>query len=562
MASDIIQFHLKRLKAATIDAYNLDSLADWIVDNTRLIDGSRYSFKGREYQRRIASDTSQELVIRKCSQIGISEITARRAIALCSVIQPFNVILTHPSATAASDFMRDRITPVIAASPYVKAMVNNAVDNVTAKQIGISFLYLKGCGSDGAPLSVPADELVHDEVDASSQETMKLYQSRLTNSKYKRKTFLSTPTYPGFGIDKEFARTRRHYNFTKCDHCNHHFIPDFFKHVRIPGFTGDVREINAFNLQKYKWRDAYVECPNCGRIPDLSIEHREWVCENPNEDFVGAGYQVSPFDVPTVITPSFLVHASTQYGNYNHFINQNLGLPAEDKESTLTQEDLDKAIVPRGSWGTASVVMGLDMGATCWFTLLATLPNGQNIIVHTESCPLAQVVERKRALSLQYRTRMCVVDILPYTETVMRMQQQDPNCYAGAYSTWVGVDTHRVKSEEEDLEKGRFDIKQVTINRDLAFDQLMDDVRSGYIIKMTDDNDALWKRHLSDMKRVQLATRDGETKFTWKKNGSHGNDHYHHSLLYASIAAKMMGVSGNLLVIPSFIGTFKVKREL
>jgi hypothetical protein len=558
MTSDILKFHLQKLKAATVDAYDLEGLADWIVDHTRLLDGSRYSYVGREYQRRIASDTSQEIVIRKCAQVGLSEITARRALAMCAVLQPFNCIITHPSASAAADFMRDRVNPVIAASPALKAMVNNTVDNVGAKQIGLSFLYLKGCASDGAPLSVPSDIVIFDEVDASSQETMKLYQSRLTNSKYRMKIFLSTPTSPGFGIDKEFSTSRRHFNFVKCSHCNHYYIPDYFAHVRVPGYTGELRDLNNRNLHKYKWREAYLICPRCELIPDLSVEFREWVCENPTEAYIASGYQVSPFDAPGAIQPPYLVQASTSYGNYGHFINQNLGLPSSETGEGITEDDLDAAIVSRGELGAASYVMGVDLGMTCWITILAVRPQGLTV-AHVEAVKAEHVVQRQRELASRWRTRMTLCDMFPYTETVMRMQDNDRLMYAAYYTRLSNLELFQVRQREEEEDKGLSRLRQIGLNRDVALDHLMEDLKSGYLTKLTDDYDETWKAHLQDMKRVMETNKSGEGRYTWKKSSSHAEDHLHHSLLYAWAAAKLIGLTGSVIGMPQLMTKFKVK---
>ena len=101
-------------------------------------------------------------------------------------------------ATFAATLAKTRVNPVIQDSPYLKDMLTDT-DNVEVKQLGTSYLYLKGAASSNAPISIPADALVHDELDFSDPLVISQYQSRLTHSPHKFKTKLSTPTIPGKG---------------------------------------------------------------------------------------------------------------------------------------------------------------------------------------------------------------------------------------------------------------------------------------------------------------------------------------------------------------------------
>lgn len=551
--------HLERVRAGTTDRLSLSQIPLWITKNTT-IQGRPYSFKNHEYQERILSDTSQEIVVRKCSQVGLTEATIRYALALCAMLPYFTLIMTLPSAGLATKIMKTRVDPVVADSDYLKALINTTTDNSEVKHFGAgSFLYLGGAQAGNQAISTPADMLIHDEISFSDREIVERYHSRLSHSKYKRKIKLSTPTHEKDLINEAFGTSRRHFNFVKCNHCNHFFIPDYFDHLKIPGLTVDLKEITKLNIHKWDTSKAYIECPKCGKEPSLQPEHRHWVWENTDEHHNAVGYQVSPFDAPNVISNRDLVKASTEY-SLAEFMNFNLGLPAEDKNSTISVSDLH--IIPREQISNAGFVMGLDMGLTCWFTILALMPTGQHIVYHVESCPLQDVVERKKQLGLKFRTRMCVVDILPYTETVMRMQSTDPNCFAGVYVNNNSIETHLVVDKDGDYTKGSSDIRKVNIMRNAAFDDLMNDLRAGITVKMADEHDETWRSHLMDMKRVQEYTRDNELKFAWRKSSSHAQDHLHHSLLYASIAAKMIGVATSYVSLPSLVTTFKVKARL
>lgn len=558
--TSLFKNHLERLKSSTINKFTMDSLAAWIQSKT-FINGENYSFVDHEYQLEVLSDGSREIVIRKCSQVGLSETSARMALALCAVTRGYTVAYTLPTAGFASTFMKTRVDPVIQGSPYLKDMIQDELDNTEVKKIGDSFLYLRGAQSSNAPISVPCDHLIHDEVDFSSPEVLSQYQSRLTHSKYKRKTKLSTPTLPDRGIDYEFQRSRRKFNFVKCNHCNNYFLPDYFKHVRVPGFSGDLRDITKANLHSYRYAEAFVECPHCGGKPSLQVEHREWVCENPGDNFVASGIQVSPFDAPNIITPAYLIEASTQYKRYVDFINFGLGLPTLDQDATLTADELSGCINSDLDEFSGSIVMGIDMGLTCHVTIGRVRSDSTIRIVHIEQVHASKIRERYKELRRIWNPRITIMDSQPYTETVMALQQEDTRLYGAVYVRGKGLDLFKVIDREHDRDTASMDLRQINISRDRALDALMDFIRAGSLSKRACPLDEDWKTQLTDMRRIKdWDTQIQEVVFKWVKS-EQGNDHFHHSALYMYIASMVLGAERGSMVKLPMMTTFKVKQK-
>lgn len=558
--TSLFKNHLERLKSSTINKFTMGSLAAWIQSKT-FINGENYSFVDHEYQLEVLSDDSREIVIRKCSQVGLSETSARMALALCAVTRGYTVAYTLPTAGFASTFMKTRVDPVIQGSPYLKDMIQDELDNTEVKKIGDSFLYLRGAQSSNAPISVPCDHLIHDEVDFSSPEVLSQYQSRLTHSKYKRKTKLSTPTLPDRGIDYEFQRSRRKFNFVKCNHCNHYFLPDYFKHVRVPEFAGDLRDITKANLHSYRYTEAFVECPHCGGKPSLQVEHREWVCENPGDNFVASGIQVSPFDAPNIITPAYLIEASTQYKRYVDFINFGLGLPTLDQDATLTADELSGCINSDLDEFSGSIVMGVDMGLTCHVTIGRVRSDSTIRIVHIEQVHASKIRERYKELRRIWNPRITIMDSQPYTETVMALQQEDTRLYGAVYVRGKGLDLFKVIDREHDRDTASMDLRQINISRDRALDALMDFIRAGSLSKRACPLDEDWKTQLTDMRRIKdWDTQIQEVVFKWVKS-EQGNDHFHHSALYMYIASMVLGAERGSMVKLPMMTTFKVKQK-
>jgi hypothetical protein len=542
--------HLARVRTATTDRLGRKDLPQWIERNTS-ISGRKFSFKDHEYQLQILTDDSPELVIRKSAQTGISEMALRAAAGLVMIMpDSFRIGYTFPTASFATDYAKTRFNPIITGSPALRAAItSDDIDKADIKTFGPGKeVYFKGAATGNAAISTTLDMLIHDELSFSDQDVIGDYTSRLIHSQYKWRISLSTPTYPGDPIDEAFLASRRMWNMCKCEHCNHRFVPEYYEHVKIPGYDKHLDEITKEGLHLIRYQEAQFLCPKCIKPTSLQPEHREWVCENPTENHIARGYQVQPFDAPNVVSLSDLIIASTKYANKAKFRQFSLGRPAADAESGLTEEDIERIGVQLAGTPFSSHVMGIDLGLTCHFMVGGVAPDGQLVVVHSERVPLRMFRQRYTALVTQYRVSIKVSDIMPYTDLIMSMSEQDPNLYGGLYVAKGGMEVYDVRRKEEDNDSALAGLRQVAINRNALFDRLMAEIRPadesaepGIRIAKSAEWDLI-KAHLTDMKRAQAALRNGEFTTMWQKSNK-GKDHYHHALGYLWVASQMRGVA-------------------
>ena len=148
----LIEAHLRRVETAVFKRHTAATMASWVTQETQL-GGLPYSFKHHEYQERILSDASRDLVVRKCSQVGLSEASARMALATVNILTPFTIAYTLPTAKFAGTFAKTRIDPIIAGSRVLQENIHRTNDNNEVKQFGeslmslLSFLYWRGANS-------------------------------------------------------------------------------------------------------------------------------------------------------------------------------------------------------------------------------------------------------------------------------------------------------------------------------------------------------------------------------------------------------------------------------
>ncbi len=536
--------HLARIRAATVNKQSRRDLAKWITTNT-FLGGRNFSFKNHEFGERIASDESQEIVIIKSAQLGVSELSLRMAAGLVMLMPgAFSCGYVFPTAGFSTQYSKTRFGPIVQGSPLLRNAISaEDLDAAEVKSFGPGKqIYFKGAATGNSAISTTLDAVYFDEFSFMDQTVAGDYTSRLIHSPYKLKVKLSTPTFIGDPISSAFEASKRWKNFCKCHHCSNVFYPSFYDHVKIEGYDKHLDEITAENLRYINHQTAALHCPKCGKVPSLQPEHRLWICENPDDNYIATGYQLSPFDAPNIITVPYLIEASTSYASKAKFKQFNLGMPATDSESGLTEADLEAMSVEMASSPFSSHVMGIDLGLTSHFLIGGITPQGGLVIVHMERVPLNRFRERYWALKSGYRVSITVSDIQPYSDLIMSLSANDTNLYGASFVTKQGLEVFAVKQREEDSDHALAAVRQVQINRNAALDQVLSDARDGRIKVRKTLEWSVYKAHLQDLRRASATLRNGEFTSLWSKS-SKGNDHYHFSTLYLNIAAQMRGVA-------------------
>lgn len=566
--SDLFNFdsQFERI-SSQLSAAGLAQTAEWITKHT-FLGGRPFSFFDHEYQLRVAQEQAQVVNIRKPSQIGISELSLRLALAFPALMPGNNVIYILPTLQFARNFSTTRIDPVISGSPTLRQMSNAGVNNAEIKSIGENFMFIRGTSGTGQAISIPASMVVVDEYDFCQLDVVSAYQSRLTHSKLRLKRNFSTPTVEGYGISAEFAASQQWWMQTKCSCCGNYFIPDYYSHVRVPGCTLDLRQITKRNIHKLRVKDAYVECPNCGGHPDLSHGNQHWTCLNPDEGCESVGIQLTPFNAPAVITPSYLIQASVEYARRADFDNFGLGLPSADAESALSRSEVEDLFVPNPAWGFSAHFMGVDMGHDCHILIGGLTPEGDLRVVHAEVVDYRQLEKRRAELVRQYRVICDVDDLYPYSETVYRMQHAalGRNLWAAQFVEKKTIQAFDLKHIPEDRDKAQPEIREVHINRNRALDALLELLRTpgGIAFAETAEKPEIVEQ-LVDMKRIKefTAARQGTEveQFVWVKS-KQANDHYHHALLYLYVATQLKGtvLGGRGMALSPVLGKLKAGR--
>lgn len=536
---------LDRLRVGVSSTMDLSRLSEWLVRNTKHPkDNSKpWSFDGHEFQREILNDTAHRVVVRKCSQVGVSELTVRMILGLLSLLRNHTAIYTLPTRGFASNFAQSRFDPVIEASPVLSEMIDPDIDNTQLKRLGTSFLYILGTFTQGQAISIPADILVNDEVDFSDAKTLTTFASRLghaVNGGIRRE--FSTPTVNGYGISKTMDISSHAQYGVRCDCCHQVVFPDFFDNVVVPGFDDELDKFSADDLQdpRYDVQGAQLLCPDCRGV--LTIENladpekREWVHRFPDRPI--RGYQVYPFDVPLINPPSRTLQQMEEYERKADWVNFKVGLPYEDAETSFLLEAMKNNQVvnpvnPRE--GAASgCVLGCDVGKTSWAVIGRPVDRRIDIIWAEKIRQDGDGALLKRLIQLvnYFGVVRGVIDAGPDFTTSMAFVTAFPmgRIFANYYT--------RAKSKKTLSFLDINDEEGITTSvRTESFDLVVKKVNTGKYRFPRNSDGSQMIEHLGNLKRVEVRNNSGDLVANWVTNGP---DHYGHALNYLNIAATLL----------------------
>ena len=518
----------------------IGDIGGWVCKNT-FLDGNLFSFKNHEFQKKIINDPSSRVNIRKCSQIGLSELISRYGLGYMAVSTGKRVILTLPTSRFATKFTKDRIDPVIDESPVLKGLLSGKVDSTEMKTIGSCTLYIAGTKGQSSAISIPANLLILDEIDFSDQMVLTTYSSRLRHAEADEHGFkglirrFSTPTVEGFGISKFFEASRQSYYFVRCAHCGYNHSPDFFSDCVLPGFEDDLHTLNKQDLEYLgdNILNAYIKCPRCGKNLTQSLldpSKREWVEKFPDKN--EAGYQVYPWDVPHYNDIPSIFLQMKEYHRLADWYNFCLGMTFTDAENSFLEEFFDKnatlQFLSPDKCSTINTIAGLDVGKTSHL-VVAKRMGGTLHVVYRELIkasignPLSvQVLQRVQ----QFGVSVLCLDAAPDISTPLELMAKLPigRVFAVEYTRSKSMAAYEV-DEDKSIIKAK---------RTLTLDNLLKMHNSGKIYYPNHPCKEEFKEHFGNVKKVVDATENiGEMVYKYVKSGA---DHLCHAMNYLLIA--------------------------
>jgi hypothetical protein len=532
----------------------------------------RWNWRGHEFQKDIVNDSASEVDVRKCSQVGVSELFARLTLAYLAVKQNHTAIYTLPTAAFAAKFSKSRLDPIISASPTLSAMVPSDSDSASLKQVGRSFLHIAGTFTQGAAISVPADMLINDEVDFSDQTVLTTYESRLGHAEEQKggkglKRRFSTPTVGGFGISAGLDDSSQARYAVKCNNCHQWVMPDFFEDVVLPGFDDHLiklekQDITERHLDVSK---AKLLCPTCKH--ELTARNladpdkRQWIHARP--DHPRHGYQVFPYDAPLISSVGHILSQLEKYKRKADWVNFKVGLDYEDAETSVMSEALSRAFSVRpvlpNPGAADGCVLGMDVGKTCHIMVGKRINSARMEIIHAETVRQDiskgenAVVLRVSELLENFGCSRAVIDAGP--DFSIALAAIDAGLFGQVYANYY---TRNAPSELSNLRVDPVD-QILKSYRTGTLDHMVKAINTGRVYFCRSEEKETITNHLRALKRVSKPGASGEDVAQWISTDA---DHYGHALNYLMIADELNAnsLAGNVIGVLPMASSVKLKE--
>lgn len=556
------QGFLERTRLSIKQNSSLEFLPQWLEDNTAhpVKSSDKWSFEGHEFQVEIASSTSHRQSIIKCSQVGLSELAARKAVALGALRQGIQIIYTLQSGSFAQMFAKTRVDPIIEGSKMLNALADKDTNNTKLKKIGTSFIHFVGTYSASAPISIPASYVISDEVDFSNQDILSEFASRMGHQKESESANVrfSTPTIDGYSISADFEKSSQGRYAVRCEKCEKWQMPNFLQDVVIPNCDVPVNELTRFDVAAMP-RDvqmgAYLACPSCGKDLTNSLldkERRMWIHAYPDRRAYHEGFKVVPFDVPSVNPVGRTIGQMMEYTRPASWYNFKLGETFSDSTSKFDLDIVDRNTRLIGDQLASGLVMGVDVGKTqSWVSI--GLPQGSPLTGDIEGLQIIrfEVLDSTKSdkslgemivtLAHQYQVCVLVCDAAPDFTTAQYLTKTLVSGQAyGNYYTTSNAFKKEMSYYKVDDRKG-----VCMSDRTGTLDDLCHMVNKGMVGFPACDEMPRVKKHLDSVKRLSGVGKMDEAGDggRWVTR-SGADDHWAHSLNYLMIAAQITNQGG------------------
>jgi len=520
---------VKRLKRRA-GGHHLESPYDSIKDIKK--DGKPFNLKDYPFMVDIYKSVAPFRAIIKSAQMGLTEHELQKVVWFIrrfGLKECKGIIWTFPTASDASDFSKGRVDSILEENLSLFGKIKQKkkwTDNVRMKQIAKSLLYIRGTQGKAGHLSTPSDLNVHDEVNFSDPVNMSKYASRLDASKFQWVDWLSTPTFPGEGIDEKFHETCMNHWHVPCSECGD----------QVPFCC---QPLESMDLDADKWI-----CQKCGGELDKIQGH--WVPKVPELCGLKDGWHVTR---PMMLkeTPRSIMKKKDSYKTEQDFYNFVLGLTFDSVANIVSKLALAACTNSRFKFHTRvdrPCTMGIDQGGKWLHIIISTWDRkGRRQIVWAQKADVEEAYASTLPMIMrQFNIIIGVIDGQPNLKSAKE--------FAKEHEGVIFVHAHADKQFKEIV--WHDDELRVTTNKTQMMDMCSEEIYKRWIVWPDNKMTTELKKHIRNMRR-----RAGEEDEVarWVNVGA---DHFNDANMFDYIAKTR---AAKIINPQSIISAVSVKEE-
>lgn len=483
-----------------------ENVGQWAEQKQLRLDRGWFTFDRHEYLEEPYRDDHPRQVEEKCAQMGNS-VKAMLTTFYSARFMPFvGILYLFPSKSGVGDFVRSRVNPLVEDNPEEIGAFMRDTDSVGLKRMCGTNLIFRGTKSAEGLRSDPCDMVLYDEYDLMPAGVEEAAKGRLGHSDYKWERYLSNPTIPDFGIDRQFQLSDQRYWHVRCPRC------------------GQYTCMEEHPLEEVLWEKADGEvirlCQQC-RNGELDVTQGRWVPKYPSVTEV-RGYHYSQL-FSSFVSPAEILHGYRTTKKPGDFHNYVLGMPYIEAENRLSREQI---LALCGTHGVASsdkgpCVMGVDQGGKLHVVVGRRHPD---TVAHLGEYGDWEELDR---LMDEFNVACCVVDAQPEMRPARAFAQRHPGkVFCCFYS---------------EQQRGGYawnEAKQVvTVNRTESLDDSQHVLLKGQVVlpKYCEVVET-FAAHCNNLAKKLEERDDGSKKYVYVKLSQ--EDHFRHAMNYMTVAMR------------------------
>lgn len=498
-----------------------------------------WSFTGYEFLRAIHDCMHPRVCVQKCSQVGATELLVNRVLHMldCWGLDTMHLL---PAADEATDFSSGRFRETVDNSPGLDGLFTK-VDNMGHKvtHTGAN-AYFRGGNSRSKVKSSPANFLAIDEYAEIAAATVELARDRLSGQPMDMRWELnvSTPTYPGLNINKDYLDSDRRVFTIPCPTCHDWTAIDWWLG------RGEDQKPNLLELDDgtMAMRCAVEGCmiPEAAK-PALRARGR-WLATRPDgasrsgpkpsPGFQIPGHMSSTMPWANMLQEYHRCMADPDGAVLREYINGTAGLPfveggmAIDKE--LLRENAKNHGLRTGIHLAPIMVAGVDAGVRGHYMTIMGTGEGAESRGMVQRVVYCRGYDEVKTHVLQHKVTALVVDAQPNTEKSRELQRDLMGMGVTVYLSYFSANAKfRMKWDHEAP-----DGPQVVAHRTTVISEAMGKLVGGTMV-LPSDVSAEVLDHCANMRKVVEPDSSGNLKANWVADGP---DHFADSLTYANMA--------------------------
>lgn len=498
--------------------------------------GKQMTFHDKQWLTDIYRDNAHKLVIKKCSQVHMTEHALCGMYTLARKGKRGMYIL--PSKEHRRSFVADRINRMKDYSRlYEMSLKEGTKDgsdsNVLKTIFGQTWKFV-GSNVRKDFFEFPCDVLLFDEYDLLDQDNIAYAYDRIANSRNPYVWKFGNPTIDGEGIDKEYSESDQREWHVQC-HCGYEQTLDWYSHF--------VKEVEDTFILRHP--AGMPICEKCGE-PFNRLGHGRWIPLNPGSKI--HGYKVSRLFVNKSksnkrghqgsqdILKLFKKFIDAQFEpiKLQNFHNNYLAETYEHADFKITDTLLQKCAlkdkIDEYDPTVFRAIMGVDQGKFFTCTISIIIDNVIYDVLYANVKRWKDVED----LEEKYNVIYTIVDAQGggYAETRDFLTGK-----SGRYMCY-----YRSKDRVKETYNKDESTQVVEVNRTEILDLVVKQMKEGKCKIPKNYKSQLngeWKKQMKASSRVQ----DTAGRPIWTK----GKDHFFHSAAYRLIAKLISGMSNSVL---------------